>query len=89
MLRLYGPFTKKHEIELSPDLILTLPNLSLPVLKTTGRETDEPELKLNSEQLHFTQVFPSSANGTCRVTMILKGHQPGLPGNKGWGLILI
>lgn len=37
-------------IELSPDLSLILPDLCLLIFKTTGRATDEPELKLNWEQ---------------------------------------
>ena len=69
-------------IELSPDLNLILSDLCLLIFKTTGREVDEPELKLNWEQHHFTQVLLSSAPGTERGTMVFKQHQPGIPGNE-------
>lgn len=78
--------TKKHAmIELSPDLNLILPDLCLLIFKTTGRAADEPELKLNWEQRHFTRVLVSSAQGTDRGVMVLERHQPGLPGNEDWG----
>ena len=51
-------------IELSPDLNLILPDLCLLIFKITGRAADEPELKLNWEQRHFTRVLVSSAQGT-------------------------
>ena len=83
MLKFDCPITKKHAmIELSPDLNLILPDLCLLIFKTTGRATDEPELKLNWEQHYFTQVFVSSAPSTERGTMVLKQHQPGIPGNE-------
>ena len=83
VLRFDCPITKKHAtIELSPDLNLILSNLCLLIFKTTGRATDEPELKLNWEQHYFTQVFVSSAPSTERGTMVLKQHQPGIPGNE-------
>lgn len=59
-------------IELSPDLSLILPDLCLVIFKTTGRATDEPQLKLNWEQCHFAQVLVSSAQGTERGVMVLE-----------------
>lgn len=86
MLRFDCPITKKHAmIELSPDFNLILPDLCLLIFKTTGRATDEPELKLNWEQCHVTQVLVSSAQGTERGVMVLERHQPGLPGSEVWG----
>ena len=83
MLRFDCPTTKKQAmIKLSPDLNLILSNLCLLIFKTTGRATDEPELKLNWEQHYFTQVLVSSAPGTERGTVVLKQHQPGIPGNE-------
>ena len=72
-------------IELSPDLNLILPDLCLLIFKTTGRATDEPELKLNWEQCHITQVLVSPAQGTERGVMVLERHQPGLAGSEVWG----
>ena len=86
MLRFDCPTTKKQAmIKLSPDLNLILSNLCLLIFKTTGRATDEPELKLNWEQHYFTQVLVSCAQGTERGVMVLERHQPGLPGSEVWG----